>query len=200
MDEHQEEYIETGSSAGEEAQLIARSQQGDREAFSQLVRRYYPGVVGVVYRMCGKTALAEDAAQQAFLQAWLHLPAYQPRSPLRNWLYRIAVNAALDALRRGPQVEPQDLDSLPLPDSRPDPEQRVEAHERSTLVQQAVQALPPASRAVLVLREYEGLSYREIAETLSIQPGTVMSRLNYARGVLRKKLAPYFQESEAGDE
>ena len=200
MDQKQEELIDTGTAAGEESQLISRAQQGDRGAFTELVRRHYPGVVGVVYRMSGDAGLAEEAAQQAFLQAWLHLPSYQPRRPLRSWLYRIAINAALDALRRAPQVETQDLDSLPMPDPRPDPEQRLEAGERAALVQQAVMSLPPASRAVLVLREYEDLSYREIAETLGIQLGTVMSRLNYARGVLREKLAPYFQDSEAGNE
>jgi RNA polymerase sigma-70 factor (ECF subfamily) len=186
-----------------EAELVTRAQQGDREAFGELVLSHYPGVIGVVYRMCGNAALAEDAAQEAFLQAWLRLPAYQPRNPLRNWLYRIAVNAALDALRRGPRTVPlDDLPgaNLPVGDSHLDPEQRLEQREREALVQEAVLRLPPASRAVLVLREYEGLSYREIAETLDIQIGTVMSRLNYARGRLRERLEPYFQESEADDE
>jgi RNA polymerase sigma-70 factor (ECF subfamily) len=200
MDQREKESGPAQPANGEEAQLISRAQQGDREAFGELVRHYYPGVVGVVYRMTGDPALAEDAAQQAFLQAWLHLPSYQPRRPLRSWLYRIAVNAALDALRRQRQADPQAMDDLAMADPSQQPERQTEEGERAALVQEAILALPPASRAVLVLREYEGLSYREIAAALDIQIGTVMSRLNYARGALRSRLAPYFLESEAGDE
>ena len=171
-----------------EADLIARAQEGDRGAFAELVRRHYAGVTGVVYRLCGDAHLAEDAAQEAFIQAWLHLPEYRPRAPLRNWLYRMAVNAALDALRKEKQVSPMDLEDLPLADPQPDPEDRSLGEERARLVQEAVNSLPTASRAVLVLREYERLSYQEIGEALDIPVGTVMSRLNYARGLLREKL------------
>src|SRR5450759_3496992 len=82
--------------ADTETSLIEQAQNGDRNAFGELVRRHYQGVVLVVYRMCGDTGLAEDAAQEAFIRAWVNLPSYQPQARLRNWLYRIAVNAALD--------------------------------------------------------------------------------------------------------
>lgn len=173
-------------------ELIAQAQQGDRRAFGELVRRHREGVVNVVYRMCGDANLAEDAAQEAFIRAWTHLPNYRPRSPFRNWLYRIATNAARDALRR--ERETVDVDNLPLIAPNAGPEETMEKAERGERVQQAVLALPTASRAVLVLREYEGLSYREIADTLSIPIGTVMSRLNYARNRLRESLAPYLEE------
>jgi RNA polymerase sigma-70 factor (ECF subfamily) len=174
-----------------EIELITRAQQGDRRAFGQLVRRHREGVVNVVYRMYGDANLAEDAAQEAFIRAWQNLPSYRPRSPFRNWVYRIATNAALDALRR--EREAVDIDALALASSDNGPEAVVEGAERGERVRQAVLALPPASRAVLVLREYEGLSYREIAETLGIPMGTVMSRLNYARNRLRQSLAPYLE-------
>jgi len=146
----------------------------------------------VVYRMCGDANLAEDAAQEAFIRAWKHLPSYRPRSPFRNWVYRIANNAALDVLRR--QRETVDVDALPLANSGASPEATVEKEERAARVRQAVLDLPDASRAVLVLREYGGLSYKEIADTLSIPIGTVMSRLNYARNRLRDLLSPCLED------
>ena len=169
----------SGTLAETELDLITQAQQGNRRAFGELVRRYRKGVVNVVYRMCGDANLAEDAAQEAFIRAWQHLPNYRPRSPFRNWVYRIATNVALDALRR--ERETVDIDALSLATLDAGPEATVEGKERDERVRQAVLVLPPASRAVLVLREYEGLSYREIAGTLGIPIGTVMSRLNYAR-------------------
>jgi len=174
-----------------ERDLIALAQQGDRASFSELVRRHREGVVNVVYRMCGDASLAEDAAQEAFIRAWQHLPTYRPRSPFRNWVYRIATNGALDALRR--EKKTVDIDTLPLVHPGAGPEAAAEGNERAERVRRAVLALPPASRVVLVLREYEGLSYREIADSLEIPVGTVMSRLNYARTRLREALAPYVE-------
>jgi RNA polymerase sigma-70 factor (ECF subfamily) len=174
-----------------ESDMIAQAQQGNRHAFGELVRCHREGVVNVVYRMCGDANLAEDAAQEAFIRAWKHLAGYRPKSPFRNWLYRIATNAALDVLRR--ERETVDVDELPLATPGEGPEAVLEKTQRGERVQQAVQALPEASRVVLVLREYEGLSYKEISETLSIPIGTVMSRLNYARNRLRETLAPYLE-------
>jgi len=168
-----------------EAGLVSRAQKGDRGAFGELVERYQSGVVNVVYRMCSDDQLAQDAAQEAFIQAWLHLPAYRPQSPLRNWLYRMAVNAALDALRRQKSIRPEDIESLELVDLQTGPEGLLVQKEQAGLVQRAVQALPEACRVVLVLREYEDLSYQDIASTLDIPIGTVMSRLNYARERLK---------------
>ncbi len=171
--------------------LIRQAQRGDRRAFGELVRRHREGTINVVYRMCGDAALAEEAAQEAFIRAWTNLPKYKPRSPFRNWLYRIAVNVARDALRRErPSV---DMDSVVVASPERGPEAAAEVEESSQRVRQAVLNLPPASRSVLVLREYENLSYREIADTLGIPIGTVMSRLNYARGLLRQTLTPYME-------
>jgi RNA polymerase sigma-70 factor (ECF subfamily) len=176
-----------------ELDLIARAQGGDKAAFGELVRYHREGVVNVVYRMCGNLHLAEDAAQEAFVRAWQHLPNYQPRSAFRNWLYRIATHVALDALRHERGTE--DVDELSVAAEEGGPEIKVVSKERGEYVRRAVLNLPPASRAVLVLREYEGLSYREIADTLGIPIGTVMSRLNYARGRLRESLASFLEVS-----
>ena len=175
----------------ETLEWVALAQQGDRQAFGELVYHYREGVINVVYRMCGDADLAEDAAQEAFIRAWQHLPRYQPRSPFRNWLYRIATNVALDVLRR--ERDTADIDAVPLAASRSNPEVAVERNERAEQVRRAVLALSPASRVVLILREYEGLSYKEIADTLDIPLGTVMSRLNYARATLRDMLRVYLE-------
>jgi RNA polymerase sigma-70 factor (ECF subfamily) len=140
--------------------------------------------------MCGDALVAEDAAQETFLRAWQNLSAFRPGMPLRNWLYRIAFNAGMDMLRKEKRILPDDIENLPLTDGRPSPESLVSHNERTAMVQKAILSLPDASRAVLVLREYEGLSYQEISSTLDIPVGTVMSRLNYARNLLKSKLQP----------
>lgn len=184
------------SSTEAESSLISKAQQGDRSAYGELVRRYYDGVIHVVYRLCGDAHLAEDAAQEAFIRAWVHLPSFRPQSSLRNWLYQIAVNAAIDALRKQAKVTTGELDNLPLASFDPEPESAMIQAEQRGQVQKAILALPPSSRAVLVLREYEGLTYQEIASALDIPIGTVMSRLNFARSRLKEILAPQFQSVE----
>ena len=178
------------STAIDEAALVHRAKDGERNAFSELVCIHAQGVRNVIYRMCGDAQVAEDAAQETFIQAWLHLSSYRPQTSLRNWLYRIAVNAALDMLRKEKRILPNALEDLQLRDPLPGPETVFSQGERTALVQKAVLSLPDASRAVLVLREYEGMPYHEIADALDIPVGTVMSRLNYARKLLKDKLAP----------
>ena len=171
-----------------ESELVSKAQNGDRNAFSELVHTHSQGVLNVVYRMCGNGDLAEDAAQEAFIQAWLRLSSYKVKASFRSWLYRIAVNTAIDMLRKEKRILPNTIEDLNLSDSRPGPEAMLASSERTELIREAVLTLPNASRAVLILREYEGLSYQEIAESLEIPMGTVMSRLSYARKLLKEKL------------
>ncbi|MBU2612006.1 MAG: sigma-70 family RNA polymerase sigma factor [Chloroflexi bacterium] len=180
-----------------EADLIIKSQQGDRNAFGELVRHYYPRVVNVVYRMCGEAALAEDAAQEAFLRAWLHISSFRRGEPLRNWLYRIAVNAALDILRRRHEEPAEDETLQMIPEQSLGPEAALIEKERLALLQQAMRSLPEAARSALVLREYGELSYQEIASVLDIPIGTVMSRLSYARNRLREVLKEQILQAES---
>ncbi len=175
-------------SQADETELVTKAQNGDRNAFSELVCAYSQGVLNVVYRMCGNQQLAEDAAQEAFIQAWLRLSSFRPRASFRSWLYRIAVNAAIDMLRKEKRILPNAVEDLNLVASTPSPEAMLASGERAELVAKAVAALSNASQAVLILREYESLSYNEIAETLEIPMGTVMSRLSYARKLLKEKL------------
>lgn len=174
--------------AEKEDRLIELSRLGDRNAFGVLVGHHYAGVIQVVYRMCGEAQVAEDAAQEAFIRAWLKLSTFRPQASFRNWLYRIAINAALDALRRKSEANLDEEKAILLADPAPGPEASLLAKEQAVRVQNAVQALPEAARAVVVLREYSDLSYHEISDVLDIPIGTVMSRLNYAREKLRKTL------------
>ncbi|MDY0019289.1 MAG: sigma-70 family RNA polymerase sigma factor [Anaerolineae bacterium] len=172
-----------------EIDLIIRAQEGDKAAFAALIRCHQESVVGMIYRLCGDMATAEDAAQEAFIRAWQALPRYKPQGAFRSWLYRIAYNAAMDMVRRDPQSV--DIESVVLAAPERGPEVAVTRKEAGEAVREAVLALPTASRAVLILREYEGLSYQEIAAALDIPVGTVMSRLNYARSRLRELLVGY---------
>ncbi|MBN1876413.1 MAG: sigma-70 family RNA polymerase sigma factor [Anaerolineae bacterium] len=180
-----------GEGEANEQIWVRQAQRGDRQAFGELVRQHRAGVIQVIYRMCGDANLAEDAAQETFIRAWQYLHKYQPRAPFRNWLYRIATNSAVNLLRR--EREMVDVEDLPLTSPEMGPEATAEAQERAERVRQAVLALPEASRSVLVLREYSGFAYQDIADTLEIPIGTVMSRLNYARKRLRELLMPYLE-------
>ncbi len=175
----------------QEAMWIRQAQQGDQEAFGRLMSTYYTPLVGLLYRFCGDAGLAEDMAQEACLKAWLKLPAFDAqRGAFKAWLYRIALNLTTDALRCR-RVE-SSLDELPVPaaeDTALDGEERL----RAQAVRTAVLALPEACRAALILREYLGLSYKEIAAALDLPMGTVMSRLHYARTLLREQLRPWLE-------
>ncbi len=170
----------------DEHNWIVRAQAGDKAAYGQLVQRYRRVVVSVAYHHGLDLAEAEDAAQDTFVKAWMALPRYRESlGSLRAWLCRIAINTARDAQRRKRPV--QELDEQVM-DSENDPTEQAEAKANARVVRQALDQLPDAIRATLVLREYEELSYAEIAAALGIPIGTVMSRLNYARSRLRELL------------
>src|SRR5215475_574759 len=95
-----------------ETELVTQAQRGNRNAFGELVCIHAQGVINVIYRMCGDVQVAEDAAQETFIQAWLHLASYRPQTSLRNWLYRIAVNAATDILRREKRILPNNIEDM----------------------------------------------------------------------------------------
>jgi RNA polymerase sigma-70 factor (ECF subfamily) len=169
-----------------EREWIARAQAGDKAAYGKLVECYQHLIVSVAYHHGLDLAEAEDTAQETFVKAWLALPRYRESAgSLRAWLCRIAINTARDAHRR--ERPAQELDEH-MPDSDYNPADQAEAQAKRWAVRRALDQLPAASRAALVLREYEGLSYMEIAAALGIPQGTVMSRLNYARNRLRELL------------
>lgn len=175
-------------------ELIVSSQAGDKGAFAELVCRYRERVQATAYRFCGDPHQAEDIAQETFIKIWRNLPHFQAGN-FQSWVYRITINTAIDYARRTRQTI--DLEDVPLIEPGSDPEGIVLRTEQAQIIRRAVIRLPVHSRAALILREYEGLSYKEIAAILDIPLGTVMSRLNYARNTLRTDLASLLEETDA---
>jgi RNA polymerase sigma-70 factor (ECF subfamily) len=174
-----------------EPEVIRKAQYGDKDAFSYIVLTYRVAVINIVYRMCANVQVSEDAAQIAFLRVWQHLAEYRHQTSFRAWLFRIAINAALDILRREKPVIALDQIEVSTGQAVDDD---VVIKQRQEMIEKAMMKLPEASRMVLVLREFQELSYQEIADALEIPIGTVMSRLNYARKSLLLALQPLQEE------
>ena len=165
--------------------LVKRAQAGDRNAFSELVRRHQDRVYRYLLRMLGSHEDALELTQDAFVKAWQALPQWQPEAQFHTWLFRIANNTALDALRRRKLVEFVPLeDSFDAPGSEPDPECQAQATQEVRLLEASLKKLAPEHRQILLLREVEEMSYEEIGRVLSLSEGTVKSRLARARAAL----------------
>ncbi len=178
---------------GDEAELIERARKGDAEAFGVLVERYQRRVVGVALAVVHNQDDALELAQETFVRAFQNLPKFESRSSFSTWLYRIAANIAIDFRRREgrhPVLRGEDAETElgRLPSSQGDSFRAVARSELSRRLQEALKELTPEHRAVILLREVEGLSYDEISEVLQCPRGTVMSRLHYARNRLRGAL------------
>jgi RNA polymerase sigma-70 factor, ECF subfamily len=172
----------------EETQLIARTCQGDQAAFGQLVERHRGRLLRVCFRLLGNVEDAKDVAQDAFLQAYVNLDRFRVDARFSTWLYRIAVNLCLNALRRrGARSEPL---AEALPDPGPTPDRAYAQRELAHRLDAALEQLSPELRLAAVLRDCLGLSYAEIAQVLDIPLGTVKSRLSAARWALRRSLEP----------
>ncbi len=164
----------------DEADLLRRARSGDRAAFGELVSRHQAAVYRVARGILRDPAEAEDATQETFVKAWENLSRFRGESGFFTWLYRIAVNAALMAGRRRPKTVKLVIDrELPR-----DPD---EGEPTMATLEKLLGELPPEARAILILRDLEGLSYREISDTLEVPMGTVESRIFRAREELRAK-------------
>ena len=187
---------EEGGTAPEQLQdleLVRRSQAGETEAFGQLITKYRTKIFAMVCGMVSNEHDARDLAQEAFLKAWQSIGRFEGRSSFYTWLYRIAINVTIYSLRRKSSLEERELND-DIPSSLPGPGvncQRLEIRER---VDSALAKLSPEHRAVVVLKELEGLQYHEIAEVLNLSIGTVMSRLFYARKHLQTLLRPTYSQ------
>jgi RNA polymerase sigma-70 factor (ECF subfamily) len=178
-----------------EQKLLQSAAAGNLSAFSELVRLHRMRILRTAAGIVGSTDEAEDVAQQVFIRVWDHLADYDPAGPFLSWLYRITVNLSIDALRRRRRESP--LNEELRSGSQTDPEDQLVRRDERQRVRAAIARLPDKARAALVLREYEQLSYKEIAEALKIPIGTVMSRLNYARSMLGEILAKEGSEPRA---
>src|SRR4051812_15461918 len=175
-------------------ELLEQFRRGRSEAFGQLVRRYERELYGYLRRYLGDGSLAEDVFQNTFLQVYVKSGQYEPGRPVRPWLYTIATNQAIDALRRNGRHQAVSLDEpradagegelarlMEMLQSRgPSPVESASAAERREQVRAGVERLPDFLRQVLILAYYQGMKYREIADVLDIPVGTVKSRLHAA--------------------
>lgn len=195
----------TGFFTSDEA-LVRRCQHGEWEAFDLLMQRHETKVYNIAYRMLGHPDDASDAVQEVFIRIYHALPKFRGECAFSTWLYRIAVNVCLDAVRRRarqPSVhesalvddEDEEADFMDnVPDAHSDPEKVVMQKELQRLVHEAIQTLSEPQRAVIVLYDLEGFTYEEIAEILHTSIGTVKSRLNRARLALKAKLEPLMEQ------
>ncbi len=180
--------------------LVALFQNGDRQAFEALVRRYQNLAFTVCRRYLGSDELAEETAQDVFIGLYRNLGKFRGEASFKSWFYRVLVNRcrnrhkamtrrkhhlhdSIDAGTGNDRTKPRDL-----VDQRPDPECALEALREQQLINQALEALGEQARMVLLLREGQGLSYDDIAATLGVRAGTVKSRIHRARADLKREV------------
>ncbi|MDG1033183.1 MAG: RNA polymerase sigma factor RpoE [Luminiphilus sp.] len=181
--------------------LVKRAKKGDSRAFDLLVLKYQGRVAQLVSRYVSNAAEVEDVTQEAFIKAYRALPKFRGDSAFYTWLYRIAANAAknhLVALSRRPTTDLalDDSESYEVPGRLKDnesPDEVIMGQQLEVVISQAIDALPLELKAALTLREFEGLSYDEIAEVLECPIGTVRSRIFRAREAIDQKVASQMQ-------
>lgn len=175
--------------------LVQRARDGDQGAFGELVTLYEKKVYALTLRMCKNPEDAAEAAQEAFLAAWQGLKFFRGEASFSTWLYRLASNACVDLLRKeqrhraaaGPSLDDEG-GYLDVADPAPSPHTIAERKELRAQIEEGLQSLSPEHREVLVLREMHQLSYDEIAQALSLDSGTVKSRISRGRKQLRNFL------------
>ena len=176
----------------EELDLVGRSQRGDNSAFDELVTKYRARIFRLVYRIVKNEDDAWDITQEAFLLSWLRIQQFEHRASFYTWLYSVTMNVARNSVHqqgRSKDVELRDS----IPDSGVGPAENCQYREIRGWLNWALAELSPEQRAVVMLKELEGLHYREIAQKLSLSIGTVMSRLFYARKRLQSMLRPIYR-------
>lgn len=197
---------------GRENDLVAQARRGDPGAFEQLALLYKDRLYNYILRMIGDPTEAEDLAQEVFLRAFLGLPRFRGAAAFSTWLYRIASNLCVDALRRRRRDErrtynldaPMEAEDRELardfPDSSPTPEQALAHTELRRNVEEAIESLSPKLREVVILFDVMGVPYEEVSQIVGCPLGTVKSRLFNARMQLREMLRPYVEGQDVGGE
>ena len=185
-------------------ELMLRVRDGDAASFEVLLRRYRLPLVSFFCRMVRDQAMAEDLAQEVFLRVYKSRERYQPEARFTTWLYRIATNLALNAIRdRKDEVSESAADEgegggvLELfVDPCPTVEQHLVACDRERLIRQSVDSLPPNQRTAVVLHKYQEVDYRQIAGILGVSESAVKSLLFRAYETLRVRLEPLLREGQ----
>lgn len=192
---------------GVDRDLVARTLAGDREAYRVLVEKYQVRVAAIAFEVVRSRADAEDITQEAFVKAYLSLGEFRGQSAFYSWLYRIAYNMAIDFKRRvarrgGDAVEYEEGRQVAAPSDLSGrvvgPHEAVVEKEQRARLERVLRELSAEHRAVIVLREVEGLSYEDIADVTGVSKGTVMSRLHYARKAMQRALADIAPEGVGG--
>jgi RNA polymerase sigma-70 factor (ECF subfamily) len=188
-----------------ELDLVKRCQSGDTDAFDQLVTRYRMRVFGMIYNMVHNEQDAWDLAQDSFVKAWKSITRFRGQSSFYTWIYRIVTNVTIDWLRKkqvkgtgaefDDSIELKSIEpaSRTVPKADALPFQRMEQNEIRERIDEAIKQLSPEHRAVILMKETEGMQYHEIAEALECSIGTVMSRLFYARKKLQNLLRDVYE-------
>jgi RNA polymerase sigma-70 factor (ECF subfamily) len=177
-------------------ELVARATAGDLDSFNQLVSRWERPIYALAYRTLGREEEARDVVQDAFLRAFRGLKGFKGEAKFSSWLYRITLNLCRDWIRkerRAPLVQvPEGDDSMNLAEQMPSPDESVEdlvsRREMSRAVSLAMAELPEEQRTAIMLKEYQGLTFQEIAELLDCPLSTVKTRLYQGLSVLRRRL------------
>jgi RNA polymerase sigma-70 factor (ECF subfamily) len=179
-------------------QIVERALAGDREAFGEIVCRWERRIFALAYGILGREEDARDATQETFIAAFRNLGAFRGDAKVSSWLHRIAVNQCITRQRRAKvrgetSLEAEEEDGGTQFASRDDtsPAQWTEGEERSEAVRRAVNSLPPELRSVVVMKEFEDLTFQEIADTLGVPLSTVKSRLYTALKQLRMRLEKF---------
>lgn len=189
-------------------ELVRRVQKGDLAAFDMLFSRYQTKIVNLISRYVRDSEEVQDVAQEAFIKAYRALPRFRGDSAFYTWLYRIAINTAKNHLvarsRRPPSVD-VDVDDADFRDDADmlreseDPESALARDQLRATIDTALQDLPDDLRSALTLREFDGLSYEQIAQVLDCPVGTVRSRIFRAREFVDQRIEPLMQ-GQQGDE
>ncbi len=177
-------------------ELVARSMAGDKESFNQLITRWERPMYALAYRTIGREEEARDVTQEAFLRAFRALPGFKGDAKFSSWLYRITLNLCRDWVRRErrtPVVQPPEgMDAVELAAATPSAtesiEDRLARRDLSRHVVRAMQALPEEQRSAIILKEYHGLTFQEIADLQGCPLSTVKTRLYQGLSVLRREL------------
>jgi RNA polymerase sigma-70 factor (ECF subfamily) len=174
-------------------QLVARAQEGDLPAFEELVKKYQREVYGLAWRMVSDSEEAKDLAQQAFLQAFVHIKSFRRDAQFRTWLFRIAINQCYNFLKARKKFgEPIDSDEVNLVGEGASPEAELVTQDDRRRLYEALAQLPAKQRAVITLKIEQGLSYQEISQVLGGTAGA--ARVNYCQAL--KTLKKHMQSED----
>lgn len=179
-----------------EKNLVDLSAEGDVEAFEKLIQSHQKKVYNIALRMTKNPEDAQELAQDTFIRAFIAIKKFRGESSFSTWLYRIAMNVCTDFLRKRNKAVVISIDQgaigseseqpIQLPEDAPGPDELSEKRQLKQLVRQAMDSLSAEHRQVLILRDLMDLSYRDIANTLSVSEGTIKSRINRAREGLKQ--------------